>query len=156
MPFLIDGHNLIPALGLRLSDPQDEAKLTTLLTRFFARTGRTGTVYFDRRASGGTPGASSRHLSVRFVAPPRTADDAILAHLARLRGDSRNWTVVTSDQSLGRAAGRAGARWVSTAAFAIELQNALASSGEEKPEASLSPDELAAFEKLFRDREPPQ
>jgi len=67
MPHLIDGHNLIPHAGLRLADPNDEAKLTAMLLRYFARTGRSGTVYFDGKASGAPPGGSSRHLTVRFV-----------------------------------------------------------------------------------------
>jgi len=153
MPYLIDGHNLIPRLGLRLSDPDDEAKLTLLLQRYFARTGRKGTVYFDRQAPGGATGTSSRHLAVRFIAPPRTADDAIRAHLSRLHREAHNWAVVSDDQAIRRAAERAGARWLSAAAFAAEIRSAHRGSEGEKPEASLSPDDLAEFERLFRDGE---
>ena len=152
MPYLIDGHNLIPVLGLRLSDPEDEAKLTLMLQRYFARTGRAGTVYFDRQAPGGAAGTSSRHLTVRFIAAPRTADDAIRAHLSRLHGEARNWDVVSNDQAIRHAAGRVGARWVSAAAFAAQLRRALQAGAGEKPEASPSPEELAEFERLFRDR----
>jgi predicted RNA-binding protein with PIN domain len=151
MPYLIDGHNLIPLLGLRLSDPEDEAKLTLLLQRYFARTGRQGTVYFDRMAPGGAKGTSSRHLAVRFIAPPRTADDAIRAHLSRLHREARNWTVVSNDQAIRHAAERAGARWVSAAEFAAEVRSARQGGTDEKPEASLSPDELSEFERLFQD-----
>jgi predicted RNA-binding protein with PIN domain len=151
MPYLIDGHNLVPLLGLRLSDPEDEAKLTLLLQRYFARTGRQGTVYFDRQAPGGATGTSSRHLAVRFIAPPRTADDAIRAHLSRLRGEARNWAVVSNDQAIRRAAERAGARWLNAAEFAAEVQSARQGGAGEKPEAPLSPDELSEFERLFRD-----
>ena len=154
MPFQIDGHNLIPVLGLRLTDPEDEAKLTLLLQRYFARTARQGTVYFDRRTPGGAPGTTTRHLTVRFVAPPRTADDAIRAHLARLHGEARNWDVVTNDQALRRAAGRAGARWLSATAFAAELRGTLRAAASEKPDAILSPDEVDEFERLFRDGRP--
>jgi predicted RNA-binding protein with PIN domain len=154
MPFLIDGHNLIPILGLRLTDPEDEAKLAALLQRYFARTGRQGTVYFDRHAPGGAPGTSTRHLTVRFVTPPRTADDAIRAHLTRLRQEVRNWDVVTNDQALRRDAGRAGARWLSATAFGAELRGTLHAGSSEKPEASLSPDEVEEFERLFRERRP--
>jgi len=150
MPYLIDGHNLIPRLGLRLSDPDDEAKLTLLLQRYFARTGHKGTVYFDRRTPGGATGISSRHLTVRFIAPPRTADDAIRAHLSRLHGEAHNWAVISDDQAIRRSAERAGARWLSAAAFAAEVRSARRGSESEKPEASLSPDDLAEFERLFR------
>jgi predicted RNA-binding protein with PIN domain len=151
MPYLIDGHNLIPLLGLQLSDPNDEAKLELMLQRYFARTGRQGTVYFDRQAPGGATGTSSRHLVVRFVAPPRTADDAIRAHLSRLRREARNWAVVSNDQAMRRAAERVGARWLSAAAFAEEVRSATRAGVAEKPEAPLSSDDLAEFERLFRD-----
>ena len=152
MPYLIDGHNLIPLLGLRLSDPEDEAKLTLLLQRHFARAGRKGTVYFDRQAPGGATGISSRHLAVRFVALPRTADDGIRAHLARLKGEARNWIVVSNDQAIRRAAERAGARWLSASQFAHEVRLAPQGHPGEKPEARLSPDEVSEFERLFQNR----
>jgi hypothetical protein len=155
MPYLIDGHNLVPHLGLRLSDPDDEAKLTLLLQRYFARTGRKGTVYFDHQAPGGATGSSSRHLAVHFVRPPRTADHAIQDDLSRLGAEARNWTVVSNDQAIRRVAERVGARWLSAAAFAKELGRALQTSGSEKPDASLSPGDLAEFEQLFRERRRP-
>jgi uncharacterized protein len=156
MPHLIDGHNLIPYAGLRLADPNDEAKLTAMLLRYFARTGRSGTVYFDGKASGASAGASaggsSRHLTVRFVAPPRTADDAIRAHLARLGAEARNWVVVSNDQAVRRAASLAGARAVTSGDFARDLRSAASPAADEKPEGGLTPDELDEFERLFRDR----
>lgn len=153
MPYLIDGHNLVPHLGLHLADPDDEAKLTAALQRYFARTRRQGTVYFDRRAPGGAATTSSRHLVVRFITPPRTADDAIRAHLSRLRGEARNWVVVSNDQAVRHAAERAGARWVSSGVFASEVRAAGQASAGEKPDAALSPEDLAEFERLFRDAE---
>jgi hypothetical protein len=152
MPHLIDGHNLIPHTGLRLADPDDEAKLTAMLLRYFARTGRSGTVYFDGKSPGAPAGGSSRHLTVRFVAPPRTADDAIRAHLARLGAGARNWVVVSNDQAVRRAATRAGARAVSSGDFARDLRSAANTAADEKPEGGLTPDELDEFERLFRDR----
>jgi hypothetical protein len=153
MPYLIDGHNLVPHLGLRLTDPDDEAKLTAALQRYFARTRRQGTLYFDRQSPGGAAGLSSRHLTVRFIAPPRTADDAIRAHLGRLRGEARNWVVVSNDRAVRQAAERAGARWISSDAFAGEVRSARQSGASEKPDAALSAEDLAEFERLFRDRE---
>jgi len=152
MPHLIDGHNLIPHAGLRLADPNDEAKLTAMLLRYFARTGRSGTVYFDGKASGAPPGGSSRHLTVRFVAPPRSADDAIRAHLGRLGAGARDWVVVSNDQAVRRAAKEAGARAVSSRDFARDLRTAASPAAHEKPEGGLTPDELDEFERLFRDR----
>jgi predicted RNA-binding protein with PIN domain len=152
MPYLIDGHNLIPHAGLSLADPDDEAKLTALLLRYFARTGRTGTVYFDGKAAAAPAGGSSRHLTVRFVAPPRSADDAIRAHLGRLGAGARNWAVVSSDQAVLRAAEQAGARGVSAPEFARQLRGAGRTAADEKPDGGLTPDELDEFERLFRER----
>jgi len=149
MPYLIDGHNLIPHLGLRLADPDDEAKLVIALQRYFARTGRQGTVYFDRQSAGGPAGTSTRHLVVRFVAAPRSADDAIRNHLQRLRGEARNWVVVSNDQAVRRAAGQAGARSMPAGDFAREVRAAASSGSGEKPEGAPTPDEVAEFERLF-------
>jgi len=154
MPYLIDGHNLVPHLGLHLADPDDEAKLVAALQRYFARTRRQGTVYFDRQAPGGAAKQTSRHLAVQFIAPPRTADDAIRSHLARLRGEARNWVVVSNDQAVRQAAERAGARHISCGAFAGEVLAAQQAGTSEKPDEALSPEDLAEFERLFRDRDP--
>jgi predicted RNA-binding protein with PIN domain len=110
-------------------------------------------VYFDRRAAGGSPGSSTRHLVVRFVSRPRTADDAIRDHLQRLRGEARNWVVVSNDQAVRRAAGQAGARSMTAGDFAREVRAAASSSPGEKPEAALTPDEVAEFERLFGESE---
>jgi predicted RNA-binding protein with PIN domain len=152
MPYLIDGHNLIPHTGLRLEDPNDEAKLTAMLLRYFARSGQSGTVYFDGQAPGAPAGGSSRHLTVRFVAPPRTADDAIRAHLDRLGAGARNWAVVSNDQAVRRAATQAGARPIASGEFARSLRSAASPAADEKPEGGLTPEEIAEFERLFRDR----
>ncbi len=154
MPYMIDGHNLVPHLGLHLADPNDEAKLAAALQRYFARTRRQGTVYFDRQAPGSQAKTSSRHLAVQFVAPPRTADDAIRSHLARLRGEARNWVVVSNDQAVRHAAERAGARSISCEAFAREVLAAQQAGASEKPDGALSPEDLAEFERLFRARDP--
>jgi len=68
MPYLIDGHNLITRVpDIRLDDPDDEARLISLLRTFCARTGRGVTVYFDHRAPGSENPPSVGGLSVHFV-----------------------------------------------------------------------------------------
>lgn len=154
MPYLIDGHNLIGQMPeIDLADPEDEARLTAALVAFAARTGREVHVYFDQRAPGAPRSHRQGRLHVRFVTPPRTADDAIRDHLRRLGGEARNWTVVSSDHRVQQAARQAGARVLSGAAFSREL---LAGPGPgdpadaEKPEGIQSPEELAYWEELFR------
>src|SRR4030067_718962 len=117
MPFLIDGHNLIPHLAvLSLDDSEDERLLVERLRLFAARSRRRITVYFDHRAPGGGRGLTSGTVTVHFVARPPTAADPTPRHLERLRGEARNWTVVSSDNEVRRAAGHAGARWLSAQA----------------------------------------
>jgi predicted RNA-binding protein with PIN domain len=150
--YLIDGHNLIgQSPGLRLEDPDDEAQLAARLRAFLLRTRSSATVYFDRGDPGAGDPAPAAGLTVRFVPRPRTADQAILHHLARLGGDASQWTVVSSDGEVQRAARRAGARRISSRDFAHQLQTALtAQETPEKPEAPSSSDDLADWERLFR------
>ncbi|HLB64903.1 MAG TPA: NYN domain-containing protein [Anaerolineales bacterium] len=151
MPYLVDGHNLIPSIpGLRLSDPDDESQLIGLLQAFCARARTRVTVYFDRGVLGPalTPGGGG--VTVRFVRLPRTADEAIAAHLNRLGGEARNWTVVSSDGEVRSAARRAGARALTSPAFALRLSPAAPSQAREKPEAPANKEEVAYWERQFR------
>jgi predicted RNA-binding protein with PIN domain len=153
MPYLIDGHNLIPAVpGLHLDDPEDEAQLAGLLRAFCARTRSRATVFFDRGLLGaGSPSGGAR-VTVRFVRPPRTADEAIVAYLARLKGEARNWTVVSSDGEVQRAARRAGARPLTSRAFARLLLSPPLGPTEGKPEGPSNKEEVAYWERRFRER----
>ncbi|MBP1779822.1 MAG: hypothetical protein H6Q86_5833 [candidate division NC10 bacterium] len=109
MPYMIDGHNLIGAMpGHRLEDPDDEVNLIARLQKFCAASGKAATVYFDRRSPGRADPPRIGRLTVHFIAESSSADQAIRAHLRRLRGDARNWTVVSSDGEVAAAApGRA-------------------------------------------------
>ncbi len=156
MPYLVDGHNLIGAMpGLRLDDPNDEAKLIELLRRFCARTGRQVVVHFDRRAPGVENPATRGGLTVRFVAG--SADAAIRQRLERLRGEAHNWTVVSSDREVQQAAERARAQVLNSQTFARQLAELGQPHGAgEKPEAPPSLAEIEELERQFRRRrEPP-
>jgi hypothetical protein len=153
MPYLVDGHNLIPFIpGLRLSDPEDEAELIALLRAFCLRERTRLTVYFDRGllGAGSLPGGAG--VTVRFIRPPRTADDAIAAHLERRGGEARNWTVVSSDREVQRSARSAGARRVGSAAFARRLLPGPVQMDPEKPEAAGDTEDVRYWERRFRDR----
>jgi predicted RNA-binding protein with PIN domain len=148
MPYLIDGHNLIAQTpGLRLSDPDDEMRLVSSLRPFCRRKRAQLTVYFDRGRAGSEASLSSGSIKIHFIRPPGTADQAIRAHLARLRGEARNWVVVSSDREVQAAARAAGARVVSSRDFVRELQ-AVATRQAEKPEIP-SPDDIAYWERRF-------
>jgi predicted RNA-binding protein with PIN domain len=124
MPLLIDGHNLIGQgglPGLRLDDPDDEAKLVVRLRTYFARTGKRVTVVFDH----GLPGGRSWELSgggveVVFASASHTAD-SILRERIRQARDPRGLTVVTSDRQVIAAVQARGARVMRSEEFAAQL-----------------------------------
>jgi predicted RNA-binding protein with PIN domain len=155
MPYLIDGHNLIAQMAdISLEDPNDEARLLSRLRSFCARTGKKVFVYFDRRAPGAQDPPPAGGLIVHFVRSPRTADDAILAHLRRLGRKAHNWTVVSSDRKIQRAAKRADARILTSSDFASSLAPSENIAEEnEKPAPPSSQEEVATWERLFRNSE---
>jgi predicted RNA-binding protein with PIN domain len=154
MPYIIDGHNLIGALPeIKLSDPEDERRLAAALQRYAQETRRSLTVYFDR----GQPGAGdmrSGRLTLRFVSG-RTADQAIASHLRRLKGDAKNWTVVTSDRAVQAEARAAGARVVSSESFAREMRRSPGQIAATRETPDLSAEEVAQWEDLFKRRRRP-
>jgi predicted RNA-binding protein with PIN domain len=106
MPYLIDGHNLIPKVGLRLDSFDDELELVAVLQEFSRLRRRQVEVYFD-----GAPAdqAGTRVLGTvkaHFVRAGTTADAAIAQRLKRLGRAAKNWTVVSSDRQ-GQADARA-------------------------------------------------
>jgi predicted RNA-binding protein with PIN domain len=152
MPYLVDGHNLVPHVpGLSLSALDDERRLIDLLRTFARRTRRKVTVYFDRAAPGGAPAASGSPVTARFVSSPDTADRAIQRHLKRLGREARNWTVVSSDNEVRQAARIAGARSQTSQDFArLLLEGPVSTSPEEKPDPPFGQDELEKWASLFK------
>ena len=148
MPYLIDGHNLIPHVrGLSLEQMDDEQALIARLEAFFQRERRQAVVYFDR-AHPESGDYRSAFLQAHFVRPPAIADTAILQHLRKLGGEARNWTVVSSDGSVRNGAKKAGARAMSSAAFAKLLENSPASrpAGPGQPKES---DDITGWLEIF-------
>jgi predicted RNA-binding protein with PIN domain len=118
MPYLIDGHNLIPFIsGLALDQVDDEMALVSRLVPFFRSVNKKAVVYFDQAFPGSQTRINRGNLNLLFIRPPRTADEAILSDLARMGGDARNCTVVTSDTAVRASAQSAGARVMSSAQF---------------------------------------
>src|SRR5829696_10388004 len=100
MPYLIDGHNLIPKLGLRLDSMDDEMELVAILQEFHRSRGKDVEVYFDGAP---VPHAGTRKLgaiTAHFVRLGSSADNAIRNRLRSLGKSAKNWTVVTSDRQV--------------------------------------------------------
>lgn len=118
MPFLIDGHNLIPKLGLRLDSPDDEMQLIAILREFCRIQRRQVEVYFDNAPAGQAGRQGFGSVKAHFIRSGSSADAAILARLRRLGRAARNWTVVSSDRQVQAGAGSARAQVLSSEAFA--------------------------------------
>jgi predicted RNA-binding protein with PIN domain len=158
MPYVIDGHNLIATIpGISLSDLDDEQALIQVLARFARETRRSITVYFDRGTLLPHQGSSPAGVKTHFIRPPRTADDALRAHIKRLGREAPNWTVVSSDGEVRQAAQQAGARVLDSQTFAARLSNPVEpQANAEKPEPSLRPEDIEAWEQLFLSPDPPE
>ena len=139
MPYLIDGHNLIPKIpGFSLAEIDDDMRLIELLQEFCRRQGKEALVFFDNAPAGAPPARKFGRLTAYFVRAGMSADQAILNRLKRLGGEARNWSVVSSDLSVKAAARAAHARVLSSEEFARLLVSALEADGTpaEKPEDS--------------------
>ena len=153
MPYLIDGHNLIPKIpGMDLGAVDDETQLIEMFQEFCRRRRKKAEVYFDN-APAGQPRARNYGLVIaRFARLGVSADTLIQAHLHRLGRSARNWTVVSSDHQVQAAARAARAQSISSEAFAREVVAALRetpSETEAGSEAEISPEELDDWLALF-------
>lgn len=151
MPYLIDGHNLIPKLsGFSLRAMDDEERLVPLLQTFSRVRRQSVEVFFDGAPAGYSGPRRYGTLTAHFVRQGRTADDAIRVRLARLGANARNWRVVSSDRQVQAEARSRHAEAISSEDFARDLQKALdeAQSSPEGP-AQLSQQEVDDWLHLF-------
>jgi len=142
MPYLVDGHNLIPKLGLRLDSMDDELELIAILQEFCRLERRQVEVFFD-----GAPAAHSgtRKLgavTAHFVRLGASADDAIRTRLKRLGRSARNWTVVTSDRQVQADANTARAEILSSESFAGMVKHTRSSAPKAGADRILSKQEV--------------
>jgi predicted RNA-binding protein with PIN domain len=154
VPYMIDGHNLIPRLGLSLSSADDEMQLVAVLREFCRLTRKKAEVYFDDSPPGQPRTQNFGALTAHFVRAPAEADDAIAARLSRLGGEAKNWVLVSSDHRV-QAEGRAAhAQVISSDAFARTvtetLRAAAAKSGEAAP--GMDEEELREWLQIFMNK----
>lgn len=152
MPYLIDGHNLIPKLGLRLDSINDEMELISILQEFCRLERKQVEVFFDGAP---TPHAGTRKLgaiTAHFVRLGTTADNAIRNRVKGLGKSAKNWTVVSSDRQVQVEARAAQAEVVSSDSFAILLKQARNSASKPTDERKLSNQELEDWLKLFGEK----
>ncbi len=153
MPYLIDGHNLIPKVGLRLDSLDDELELIAILQEFCRLERRQAEVYFDGAPS---PHAGTRKLgavTAHFSPVGSSADDAIRNRLRKLQKAAKNWTVVTSDRQVQSDARSARAEVISSDEFAKMIRKAMDSLQASKGERTVSKQELEEWMKMFSGKE---
>jgi predicted RNA-binding protein with PIN domain len=152
VPYIIDGHNLIPKIpGMSLQDIDDEIQLVNLLQEFCRIRRKQVEVYFDN-APPGSPGARNYgRVVARFIRQGGTADQAIQKKLKRLGGEARNWTVVSSDREVQINARAARAKTLSAEVFAQQLFEALGDTADSflELESDLSPEEVEDWMQIF-------
>jgi predicted RNA-binding protein with PIN domain len=152
MPYLIDGHNLIPKLGLSLRNIDDEMELVARLQVFCRAERRQVEVYFDGAPAGQVGTRKLGLVSAHFVRLGQTADSAIRARLKLLGRAARNWTVVTSDRQVQADARVAGAEVVSSDAFARQVIESMRAPGKDSTqERKISAEEVEEWIKMFRE-----
>jgi len=149
VPYLIDGHNLIPKLGLRLDSIDDEMELIVILQEFYRNERKQLEVYFDGAP---TSQAGTRKLgavNAHFVRLGATADNAIRSRLKKLGKSAKNWIVVSSDREVQAEARAAHAEVLSSESFAKILEQARNSAPKPTDERKLSQKEVDDWLKLF-------
>ena len=124
MPYIIDGHNLIPRVGLRLDALDDEMALVEMLRKFCRIKKKRVEVYFDGAPPGQNRTQKFGYVTAHFVRKGRTADEAIHARLRKMGNSARNWIVVSSDHEVIQSAKSARASQLSADEFAQQIEDA--------------------------------
>lgn len=153
MPYIIDGHNLIPHLsGISLDQIDDEMKLIELLQNFARSQRKTVEVFFDKAPPGQARKRRFGRVTAHFVHFSTTADDAIARRLQSLGRSAANWTVISSDSEVQATARAMHAKVQSSVDFARRLQRTSSTGGRETDKSSderLSPEEVEEWLRLF-------
>lgn len=150
MPYLIDGHNLIPKLGLRLDEPDDELELVRLLQDFARIRRQQIEVYFDGAPAGQAGMRKLGTVKAHFVRLGQTADSAMRRRLESMGRSAKNWVIVSSDHEVQSAAKVNQAGFIRAEEFVIQMRAAHAETTKRTKEvAVLSQKEVEEWMKLF-------
>jgi predicted RNA-binding protein with PIN domain len=124
MPIVVDGHNLIGKMrSISLADPEDEAKLVSILARHLLSTGQKAIVVFDKGAEGDlAPRLKGPNLEVIF-APAAGSADAIIIDLIRSDPNPKGLTIVSSDNEIRRCGRSRRTRLISAEDFAKRIES---------------------------------
>ena len=153
MPYLIDGHNLIPKIpGLSLRAMDDEQQLIQILQDYCRVQRKRVDVYFDNAQPGQARRQSYGRVAAYFVRQGTSADSAIRHRLESLDKAAADWIVVSSDQAVQQAARQSRAKFLSSDQFARLLGESLTQSNStesDSPQPVISPDDVDEWLELF-------
>ncbi|MGB7875874.1 MAG: NYN domain-containing protein [Anaerolineales bacterium] len=150
MPYLVDGHNLIPKVGLHLDSFDDEIELVEILQEFARLHRRQVEVYFDGAPAGQVGTRSLGTVKAHFVRAGTTADAAITRRLKKMGRAAKNWTVVSSDRQVQSEARSAHAVVLTSEEFArLLLQTPRIESAKPAADRRVSPAEVDEWLKIF-------
>ncbi len=153
MPYLIDGHNLIPKAGLRLDSPDDEMELVAILQEFARLKRQQVEVYFDGAPIGQAGTRSLGTVRAHFVRLGQTADSAIRARLNKMGKIAKDWIVVSSDREVQSAARVVHAKFITSEDFVKMTRAAISSTPKANSDnKKLSPSEVDEWLKFFREK----
>ena len=155
MPYLIDGHNLIPKIhGMNLRAIDDEKQLIQKLQVFQRQSRKKVEVFFDGAPPGESRVQTIGGVKAHFVRTGKTADHAIMDRLHQLGNNARNWTVVSSDRQVQNEARSARASVLSSEEFAEQMltSNEQASQSSPSYEDELSPAEVDEWLQIFKNK----
>ena len=153
MPYIIDGHNLIPKLGLRLDEPDDEMELVRLLQDFARIRRQQIDVYFDGAPAGQAGMRKFGSIKAHFVRQGQTADSAIRRRLEEMGKAAKNWIVVSSDHEVQSAARVHQAHSLRSEEFVKQIRTALTTTTQSgTSESKLSEKEVEEWINLFTNK----
>jgi uncharacterized protein len=130
MPYLVDGHNLIPHIpGLSLKDLDDEQTLIGLLGKFASSRRANVEVYFDQASPSRAGSQAFGRVRAYYIRQGTTADQAIISRLHQMGGSAKNWTVVSSDRVIQAEARSMHSKVLPSPEFASQLGEELSRAG---------------------------
>jgi predicted RNA-binding protein with PIN domain len=150
MPYLVDGNNLAHALGLAQEGLADRGACARAVAAFCRSHGAQATIVFDGPAPQGSKTTSELHRVRIIFGEGRSADDIILRLLTNSKTPG-DFTVVTSDKSLGDKARHRGASVERAHEFSRRLDRSRHSSprASEKPSPRESAEQIEAWLAVF-------
>jgi uncharacterized protein len=154
MPYIIDGHNLIPKIpGINLQDLGDEQKLIDLLQEYARVRQVSLEVYFDQAPTGHAKTTQRGRVKVVFVTDKTIADERIIKRIRTLGNAASNWVVITSDRRIQADARESRAKSMSSEEFAQKLAKTLDEDRSKRPsDQAMSDTELKSWMNLFNQK----